>query len=401
MSSTPVEPPAEGCAPGWWQRFGLSLPASLEAAYRAHQRRHAMAMYRVNTLIIFLLWLLLSVRFYKLMLADHLSVWVWLYGAVGVIVIMSAALSRVNALERWFTTYQCVVCFLAVGMSVATTAVLPASIPGQLTAAAVIFCMVTIYALAGLPFGMALLVGWGGGLAGGVLSLLLGGHLDRDILVLAYGGGSFLGMCLAYHNERHTRTLFMLQLENIEQLEKLSAEDPLTGLANRRHLDKVLDQEWHRAFRTQTPLAIMMIDLDQFKLYNDYYGHLKGDECITTIAKLIGGYARRPADIAARYGGDEFVLLLPGMDMQDALGAAERLLDDIRAARITQAPNASRAMVCVSIGVAVAVPFEHWKPEFLLDSADAAVYAAKHDGSDCCRVSGLRLSPSLRPVPSS
>jgi diguanylate cyclase (GGDEF)-like protein len=380
----------------WGQRLGLSLAGPLEAAYREHQQQRAISLYRFNILIIFLLWLLVSIGIYVLMPEAQQSLWLRLYGAVGMVIIVSGVFSWVPALDRWFNIYLGLGCFVAVALSVAITGVLPDLLSGQLTVAAVIFCMVIVYALVGLPFGWTVLVACLGGAAGVLLSSRLGGAINVDIFLVAYGGGSCLGICIAYYAERNSRALFVLQKEHIAQLEHLSCEDSLTGLANRRHLDRVLNQEWRRAFRKQAPLAVMMIDIDRFKHYNDHFGHLMGDECLRLVAAILARHARRPGEMAARYGGEEFLLLLPDTDMNEAIEHAERILTEIRAARIAHAPTAGRPAVSASIGVAVAVPFDHWTPAFLLEAADSAMYVAKRDGGDCCRLSGLRLSPTTK-----
>jgi diguanylate cyclase (GGDEF)-like protein len=393
--------PALRQPPAWLQRLGLALPEPLETAYGLDQRRHAVEKFRLNILIILLLWGLTAIGIQLLMPAVAWALWLSLFCAVGATVLASAILSRLRRFDRWFTAYQTVGCFVTVTLAVAIIGVLPDSVPRELTEAAMMFCLVSVYTMAGLTLLRALPVAALGGMAGLLLAAALGGHVSRDLFLATYGGGSGLGLCLAYYNERHSRDLFRLQAAHVRHLERLSARDPLTGLANRRHLDEVLEMEWRRAFRNQSALAVMMIDIDKFKKYNDHFGHLKGDDCLRKIAAVIGSHARRPGDMAVRYGGEEFVLLLPGMDMNHALEHAERLLAAIRAANIPHAPNAATPMVCASVGLAVAVPFENWEPAFLLESADNALYAAKRDGGDCCRLSGLRLSPTALGIASS
>jgi diguanylate cyclase (GGDEF)-like protein len=376
----------------WGQQLRLSMPEPLETAYREHQRRHAVEVFRINVVFIFLLWLLVSSGIYALMPAGDLPQWSRLYGSVGVVILAAACLSWVRVLDHWFHLYIGVGSFVAVALSVAITGVLRDPVPGQLTQTAINYCMVIIYGLVGLRFTQALAAGWLGGAAGVVMALVLGGNFNWDLYLVSFAGSSFLGMCLAYYSEHRSRAMFILQLSRIDKLEHLSSVDSLTGLANRRHLDKTVLHEWRRAYRQQLPLAVMMIDIDRFKRYNDHYGHIKGDACLRVVANVIARYARRPGDMAARYGGEEFVLLLPDMDMNEASVHAERLLADIRAANLVHAPNAGRAVVSISIGLAVAVPFANWEPDWLLESADRAMYEAKHDGGDCYRFGVLRLS---------
>lgn len=147
-------------------------------------------------------------------------------------------------------------------------------------------------------------------------------------------------MTLAYATDRQHRENYlqncMIELNRIElmqqaqQLSLLSQQDALTGLANRRYLDETLDNEWRRALRHETPLTIMMVDIDFFKPYNDTLGHLKGDQCLKDIATAISSIAARSGDLVARYGGEEFLLLFPMTNAQQAQIQVERLMNAIK-----------------------------------------------------------------------
>lgn len=376
------------------QSLRLKMADPLEAAYRMQQRQHAVVVFRLNVVFIFGLWLLVSSGIYRLMAPGDLRLWLQLYSPVGAIIVAAGALAWVPTMERWFHWYTGLGSMLAVAFSVAIPAVVHSPDAGQLTQPAINYCMVIIYGLVGLRFDQAIIAGWSGGIIGVLTALALGGEFNWGVFMVSYAGSSALGMCLAWYGEHRSRDMFLLQLNRIDKLEHMSHEDPLTGLANRRQLDKILAQEWRRAYRQQIPLAILMIDIDRFKVYNDYYGHLKGDACLRVISGVISRFARRPGDMAARYGGEEFLLLLPDMDMEQATAHVERLLVEIRAANIIQAPSAGRPVVSVSVGLAVAVPFANWEPEWLIESADRAMYEAKFDGGDCYRYGVLRLSPT-------
>jgi two-component system chemotaxis family response regulator WspR len=170
-------------------------------------------------------------------------------------------------------------------------------------------------------------------------------------------------------------------LEMNEALRRLSDVDGLTGLNNRRYLDNYLDSEWRRAVREQTDFSILMIDVDDFKLYNDSYGHLAGDEVLKTVARVIQQSAQRPADVAARYGGEEFVLVLPATPMVGAQRVAEQICAGVRDLAI---PNRGKNAVCVtvSIGLATATPCRGESYAPLLGAADLALYEAKHGGKN-------------------
>jgi diguanylate cyclase (GGDEF)-like protein len=172
------------------------------------------------------------------------------------------------------------------------------------------------------------------------------------------------------------------------RLQYLTAIDGLTRIANRRSLDMSLITEWQRAMRKQEPLGVVMIDVDHFKLFNDTYGHLAGDECLRGVAGALQGFARRPGDLAARYGGEEFVLVLTNANPQQARTVAERVRDGILSLSI---PNhrSSHGNVTISLGVASIIPSTQMSgPEVLLLAADQALYRAKQSGRNRVVVDG-------------
>lgn len=164
-------------------------------------------------------------------------------------------------------------------------------------------------------------------------------------------------------------------------LERLASHDGLTGIANRRRFDEKLGQEWLRARRDKTPLALLMLDVDHFKLFNDRYGHQAGDDCLRRIAECLAAMVARPGDLVARYGGEEFAVVLPSIDVDGALVVAQRMREAVRALAIPHADSAF-GMVTVSIGVACGAPQVGVDHDSLLKVADTALYQAKHAGRD-------------------
>jgi diguanylate cyclase (GGDEF)-like protein len=163
--------------------------------------------------------------------------------------------------------------------------------------------------------------------------------------------------------------------------------DGLTGLANRRRFDEVLDQECRRARREGAPLALIMTDVDFFKKYNDNYGHQGGDECLRRVASVLAESARRPADLAARYGGEEFAVVLPHTTEQGAATVAEALRAGVAGLNILHAGSVAAPHVTLSLGVAVAEPESaSMNPATLIEQADAALYEAKGAGRNCWTV---------------
>jgi diguanylate cyclase (GGDEF)-like protein len=162
-------------------------------------------------------------------------------------------------------------------------------------------------------------------------------------------------------------------------LEALSKIDGLTSLANRRGFDVELEACSAQSARGAQPLALLMIDVDYFKLFNDHYGHVEGDDCLRRIGEVIAAAAREASYLAARYGGEEFALLLPGTDTQAAIAAAESVRRGVEALAIAHAMT-PRGRVTVSIGVATLAPGAGTSTQVLIEAADAALYAAKRQG---------------------
>jgi diguanylate cyclase (GGDEF)-like protein len=170
------------------------------------------------------------------------------------------------------------------------------------------------------------------------------------------------------------------QLERANRLlMSLSYLDALTGIPNRRQFDEVLEQEWRRAHREGWSLSLVMLDIDLFKQLNDTYGHQTGDECLRRVAAAVSASLHRAGDVAARFGGEEFAIVLPVTDVDGARALAEEIRLKIHGLRIPHETSPNRA-VTVSLGVASVVPHDGLAPEWLVAAADRALYRAKHDG---------------------
>lgn len=163
-------------------------------------------------------------------------------------------------------------------------------------------------------------------------------------------------------------------------LQRLSVLDGLTGLANRRHFDEVMAQEWKRAKREGHQLAVILLDIDSFKKYNDNYGHQGGDDCLRVVASALNKAIRRPGDFIARYGGEEFVVILPSTDVEGAVQIAEDMRLNVEAEKLLHEFSDAAEYVTVSLGVASLVPADEQKAEELIEMADQALYRAKESG---------------------
>jgi diguanylate cyclase (GGDEF)-like protein len=166
-----------------------------------------------------------------------------------------------------------------------------------------------------------------------------------------------------------------------EKLERLSHLDELTGMPNRRFFNDSCDREWRRAIREQKHLAFMMVDIDSFKEINDNYGHRVGDRCIAAVAQALNKALLRPTDIAARYGGDEFIVILPDTDMDGVQTIAKRMQRNISDLNIENAYSPFGKLT-VSIGAAAQIPGQNSKWENLEVAADKALYKAKLNGKN-------------------
>lgn len=175
------------------------------------------------------------------------------------------------------------------------------------------------------------------------------------------------------------------------ELSRLAHMDGLTGLANRRLFDQTLAQEWARSARSGAYLALVMLDVDYFKRYNDHFGHQAGDECLKQVSAALASALHRPGDFVARYGGEEFVLVLPNTDQDGAIQVVEVVLNQIRNLKITHESSDAAKVVTMSAGIAVMLPLLGVDSYCLVEAADQALYQAKHLGRNRYFVAGSKV----------
>jgi diguanylate cyclase (GGDEF)-like protein/PAS domain S-box-containing protein len=181
-------------------------------------------------------------------------------------------------------------------------------------------------------------------------------------------------------SERKKTEEKLLRLQR--ELQDLSFKDGLTGVANRRRFDSLLALEWDSARRTRRSLSLIMIDIDFFKLYNDHYGHIQGDDCLKRVARVLSSAAARPRDFLARYGGEEFVLVLPETDQRGGEHVAERCREALLAEKIPHEKSPVASTVTVSIGVGTIVPDPADDMVRFIEEVDKHLYRAKQSGRD-------------------
>ncbi len=174
-----------------------------------------------------------------------------------------------------------------------------------------------------------------------------------------------------------------------DRLKELTVIDELTKVANRRSLDENLEREWSRAKRTNTPISLLMIDLDYFKQYNDEYGHVKGDECLIFIAQYLKDNLNRPGDFIARYGGEEFSIIMPDTNLSGAINFAEKIHSGVRELNIPNPRSEISKYLTISIGIASVVPNNTDSYMDLIYTSDKALYNAKNDGRNIIRTKEL------------
>ena len=175
--------------------------------------------------------------------------------------------------------------------------------------------------------------------------------------------------------------LMTLQIEKSSaKLQRLSTVDGLTRISNRRLFDETLAREWARAVRTETSIAVIMIDIDYFKVHNDKYGHQAGDECLKQVAAMLDKIVHRATDLVARYGGEEFAVILPDVDLKGASAVAEKMRMAVEKLKLPHCHSVTGHDVTISLGVAAVVPAKDSTSHELVAAADQALYRAKAVG---------------------
>jgi len=194
--------------------------------------------------------------------------------------------------------------------------------------------------------------------------------MDLTLTPMYAGEPLFIGLLhdITHHKQSETA------------LQRAALLDPLTKIANRRHFDTFLEKEWLRAIRSTEPLSLVVIDVDHFKLYNDTLGHAAGDACLRKVAAALQSHALRPTDIAARFGGEEFVLLFAETTLDTAVKLAESVRAHIESIELPNPRSSTSSWLTVSVGVASIVPTQQDKIESFFVAADRAMYQAKEAG---------------------
>lgn len=363
----------------------------LEPIYCEQYRNEAAREFRYRAPIIFALYLFLSFGIYQT-IPDHNIVLEWLtsYVWVGLVITLAWILSLFSRFNQYFDWYVGIGSTIAVAVTFIIITHISREVENILIHASMMYAVVIIYGFVGMRFYTALTAGWLGGLIGVIFCHFSNIEIGWTVLHRTYTFSSFFGMALAYAIDRQHRENYLqnciIELNNEKmtqqaaQLEKLSQQDALTGLANRRHLNEILDQQWRYALRHQTAFTVLMVDIDCFKNYNDRLGHLEGDVCIQMVANVLKKITTRSHELASRYGGEEFMLVFPMTDEAHAKTLAELLIKQVSDLKIPHPNSLASAYVTVSVGAATTVPKIDQPLSEFIAMADYALYQAKISG---------------------
>ena len=371
------------------RRWRLGFGGDIEKAFRAHNDAEALAVFRTNLLFLLALYMVMATIAVLVGRYDTLGIWPVTFSGFGVIMLLAYVLSYVGFFARYYQRVVSTLAALVVALAVLNPSLMEEHAFRMLIYLGTVYAILIIYLGLGLRLPYASAAALLGGLPVVLVLVLAGSQVEWDMLIASYLGSCALCTILCYRDELLRRRMFLqqLQLEQDRQrvaalacdLEQLSMIDSLTGLANRRQFDQVLRREWGRCQRERQALALVFLDVDKFKPYNDYYGHQAGDDCLRELARVFARGARRASDLAVRYGGEEFVVLLPETSELAARQIAEALVGEVRERGLPHAASEIADVVTVSAGVAAMVP-EAGSPDQLVALADEALYRAKQGG---------------------
>lgn len=373
----------------------LRFPGTLEAEYCEHYARLTVELLRLASTKVVLAVLLIGVFTLSRIESALRPLWLSGYGIVLICITVVVAAAFIPLMSRRVHLWVGLAAFCSVlFMHIAAFMVsAEETMTRQLAEYGVIFVTMVAFTIAHIPFWRTCL--WMMVAASGAIVLAF--YVEKPIDWLHffyYGIGSLaVGVVMGYAQEERERKVFLqeklLALEKNEldtlsrELSRISRQDALTGLSNRRHFDEVLAREWAAAQREGLALNLLFIDVDFFKKYNDYYGHQAGDECLARVGQVLGNQAMRGADFVARYGGEEFVAMFPRTSREGLETIAQRIIEHVDALSIPHVASTATDLVSVSIGVASLVPARDYSAQILVELADAALYKAKQKGRHC------------------
>jgi diguanylate cyclase (GGDEF)-like protein len=385
---------------------GHDFPAELEKDFRAHMVEQGLRFNRDGALAIIVAVPALYIIFYILIrllssphfLEENLRVLNWTMLVEFAFTLHIVMMRSLPAIRELFSLYTVVAWSGLVAAALIGSAAMPDPYIRTLAQFPVALLIMTIFALGVFDKNLSTLSALAGSLIALVTIYAFDLFFDAGIFMASTVLPIGLGILVASLTEMRDRTSFLqeklLESERIlleeysSMVESISRSDALTGLANRRHFNETLEREWAASTRNGDSLALIFIDVDYFKPYNDTYGHQQGDMVLSSIGSTLNQCAMRPADLAARYGGEEFVMLLPSTDAHGAYKVARHITEMVSALAIPHGGSAISDQVTLSIGIAVRTHDSSCKADDLIAEADAAVYDAKHQGRNRIVISG-------------
>ncbi len=385
MSETPPapvqgSPAAEQLARGYsWLRFE---PALESAFWRGHFEQGVLQL-RVNLLLALALLVAFTMMDRTLVpVSDPGRSAILAYAVVLPCLLACLGATFVPGAWRW---YQQAAGLLAPVLVIALTVRVLGARGEELQMVFPILVLVNIYVyyLIGLSFVAALrtnLIGLTVFVMGATVAELPANVVSYQALVLFFA--NFVGATVAYSLENARRTSWL----EAQLLAEMADRDGLTGAYNRRRLDEHLERTWRQAVREEHSMALLLVDIDCFKAFNDRYGHQAGDKALKAVAKAIERAGRRPLDFAGRYGGEEFLVVLYDTTREYAASVAQTILESVRKLEIVHEDSSVRPTLTVSIGVAFNKPSAERSVQGFVQMADEALYAAKHAGRDRAQI---------------
>jgi len=369
----------------------LRFPQPLEAAFNEYHHTNTLKHVRVSMLTGLFLYAIFGLVDLQLQPTDRMHMWFVRYAVVCPSVVAGFAFTYATNLRRFLQPIIALV-MLAGSLGIVAMVYFDPTPTKNYYYSGILLLIMGAFTFVSLRFRYAISWAMATTVAYELVAILIN-HTDPSILVQNTFNilaliivGSFSNCLMENYLRRDFLNSLLLEHENrrlqmaSEELRRLSISDALTGLSNRRHFDSMLKQEWMRAMRSERPISVILFDVDVFKQYNDNYGHQAGDECLSRVAEVVGGFARRSGDVAARYGGEELVLLLPDIDLDQAAGIAEECRSAVESLKITHDHSAVANVVTISAGVSTMVPEMDISSKILIAAADRSLYQAKREG---------------------
>ena len=385
-------------------RIQQAFPAGLEQAFWQSLADRATQMIRdVATLGVLIYILFGLIRFPSIyFVASEASrfhdtlIWLVVYLNGGFCLVLFPIIASIPRLSAYFQRTILLLSFFAIFVTTLLTMQYQEPSLVQNGSYIIIFVYMLIYFLSGVRPKILLLTCFFAGVLPLPILWYLGVQVDALSYFYAVIFSNFIGFFISQSIINKERAGFLqgrvLELDKLqakalsERLAKLSNEDSLTGLYNRRYFNQAIHDEWERAARSGESLSLVFIDIDYFKKYNDNYGHLKGDDAIVEVTKVLQDHIRRTSDMASRYGGEEFILLLPNTPSSGAQVVANNIMIAMDALQIEHKTSTVKPYLTLSIGIATWSGEQNMTEATLISQADQAVYQAKNEGRHLIRL---------------